>query len=104
MAWKKCEFCRQDATTIAGILCKGPWGKLPLEYKCAWARICQVGFGRIARKDPALWKELCRTRSEVNHQPRAITRSRRWTERWCPSYDEVDLGHDPAGDHPPGVV
>jgi hypothetical protein len=87
-AWKGCNFCSKSTADIAEII-RNPerWKELPLGYRCAWARISQVGFPRFGRKE--LWRELCQRRADLNNLPGDRWIPSAWTEKWCETYRAV---------------
>src|SRR2546423_10339086 len=85
-AWKSCESCSRSNSQIAEII-RDPerWKELPLQFNCAWARICQVGFARFG-KSP-IWSALCHRRAEINNMPSYQWEfPGSWTERACEIY------------------
>jgi hypothetical protein len=88
-AWKICDFCSKSTYEIVAMIReKEEWENLPLHYKCAWKRICQVGFGRFGRK--ILWNELCEYRAKVNNQPSYNYSPSYWAEGRCEYYRSVE--------------
>ena len=84
-AWEKCDFCSKSTYEIAEMIRDvNQWDKLPLDYKCAWTRICQVGFGRFGRT--GLWQDLCYYRANINNVALENSSPRFWKEYWCGNY------------------
>ena len=91
-AWTKCPFCSQSNSAIKSIIRdRSRWNELPVEYACAWKRICQVAWGgQIMRYEKAIWSDLCSHRSEVNNQPSySWDEPAYWTEGYCKTYGET---------------
>lgn len=48
VAWSECIFCSKSRFEIARMIVDPKmWNEIPIQYKCAWDRICQVGFGAL---------------------------------------------------------
>lgn len=89
IAWDDCSFCSKGSMEIARMIVDPErWNEIPVQYKCAWDRVCQVGFGRFGRKK--IWQELCRYRSEINNAPSPDPyKQSEWLESTCSSYREA---------------
>jgi len=82
-AWSECTFCSKSKFEIAEIIRdEDRWGELPVQYKCAWKKICQVGFPRFGRKQ--IWKDLCGYRADTNNSPSPLPYEQSdWLETEC---------------------
>lgn len=89
IAWDSCQFCSMQRIEIAKIIADSErWKEIPIQYKCAWDRVCQVGFGRFRKKK--IWKDLCKYRGEQNNLPSSEPyQESEWLETECECYKKA---------------
>jgi hypothetical protein len=90
LAWESCKFCAQDDKEIMALIKDRTWAQLPLQYSCAWSRICTAtARARLNVRDTRLWSDLCTARSDVNNELGSEWSQANWREKKCSAYEKA---------------